>query len=475
MRLSRLPVVTAALALDLSLVPTLLPRPVWVQGLISGLVAAQAYALAVAMRAMTRPALAAAGRRVGWRPTERVRRRADRGLLVALALLLGVAVVAGHAGQARLATGMGLARPPLAGQVAAAALALLVGALLVVGFRGAAALVRRGWPVRRATAWLLVPVLGLGGCVGVAPRPAAAVRSGAADSLVSWGSLGRKGQEFVSGGPDARAITAVTRRPARNPVRVYVGLASAPTPTERARLALRELERTGAFDRATLVVIVPTGSGWVNPAAPAALEYLGGGDVASVAMQYSSAPSWLAYLRGVDDVRVAARTLLQTVRDRWLQLPAERRPRLLVYGESLGALGGLSAYASLNGAATPADGALWVGVPSVADDRTIPAAPPSARVRTIVHPEDPVAAWSPRLLARPTPDWPRRWYPLVTFWQATADMAATYWTPTGHGHRYAAELVDAWRAVAAVDGAVPADRLPAVRAAVVGSHSSNAG
>jgi uncharacterized membrane protein len=217
-------------------------------------------------------------------------------------------------------------------------------------------------------------------------------------------------------------------------------------------------------------VIVPTGSGWVNPAAPAALEYLTGGDVASVALQYSSSPSWLAYLRGVDDVQAAARTLLHTVRERWLQLPAKQRPRLLVYGESLGALGGLWAYAALEDAAPPADGALWVGVPAVATDHVI-ANQPSARAHTLVHPEDPVAAWSPRLLVRHTSDWPRRWYPLVTFWQATADLAAAHWTPTGHGHRYAAELVDAWRTVAPahrVAGAASDDRLAAVRAAVDG-------
>jgi uncharacterized membrane protein len=57
----------------------------------------------------------------------------------------------------------------------------------------------------------------------------------------------------------------------------------------------------------------------------------------------------------------------------------------------------------------------------------------------------------------------------VTFWQATADMAAAYWAPAGHGHWYGAELVDAWASVAppdAVATATPPDRRAAARAAV---------
>ena len=56
---------------------------------------------------------------------------------------------------------------------------------------------------------------------------------------------------------------------------------------------MRELERTGGFDRAVLAVIATTGTGWVNPAVPAALEYLYAGDTAVVAMQYSYLPSWI--------------------------------------------------------------------------------------------------------------------------------------------------------------------------------------
>ena len=57
------------------------------------------------------------------------------------------------------------------------------------------------------------------------------------------------------------------------PVQVYVGLDSAPTVRERVDLALAEMERTGAFDRSLLVLVSPTGLGYVNYVA------LGGGPV----------------------------------------------------------------------------------------------------------------------------------------------------------------------------------------------------
>lgn len=71
------------------------------------------------------------------------------------------------------------------------------------------------------------------------------------------------------------------------PIRTYVGLQGAETPEERARLALAELKRAGGFDRSVVVIVTPTGTGWIDPAALTALEYLHHGDVASVAVQYS--------------------------------------------------------------------------------------------------------------------------------------------------------------------------------------------
>ena len=63
-------------------------------------------------------------------------------------------------------------------------------------------------------------------------------------------------------------------------MRAYVGLESAPSEQERVDLAMRELERTGAFDRSWLMVASPTGTGYVNYAAPSILEFLTRGDCA---------------------------------------------------------------------------------------------------------------------------------------------------------------------------------------------------
>jgi uncharacterized membrane protein len=459
---------TAASALVLSLTPTLLPQPVWLQGLVAGLVAAQAYAVGLVIHAAARPAMDVVRRRVGWRPSGRIRRMIDCGPLVVVLLLLVAGTVIGHAGQARLDATFGIPAPPLSQQATAVGLALLICAGLLRAARAAVAGLRRAVRSRRTMAWLLAPVLALGGCAAPGAAYGAGIPPGPAGEPASAASLGPKGRRFVDGGPHAPDIAAVTGRPAREPIRVYVGLASAQTPAARARLAVNELERRDAFDRAVLVVVVPTGSGWVNPAAVAALEYLYRGDVASVVVQYSNKPSFVTYLsRRTAHARTSASALLEAVRARWAELPAARRPRLVIYGESLGALGAISAYAAVgHHTVAPTDGALWVGVPAIGGGRVAAGGLVAPGVRVLIHDEDPVAAWSPDLIWRRTPYWPRHWYPLVTFWQATADMAAAYWTGTGHGHRYAAELVDAWAEVAPPHE-VAADRLPAVRAATL--------
>ena len=69
---------------------------------------------------------------------------------------------------------------------------------------------------------------------------------------------------------------------------------------------VRELDRTGAFDRKVLVIIPTTGTGWINPVAARALELMYNGDTALVGSQYSYLPSWISFLgdrREIDGVR----------------------------------------------------------------------------------------------------------------------------------------------------------------------------
>ena len=79
---------------------------------------------------------------------------------------------------------------------------------------------------------------------------------------------------MVADGPDQSQIASVTGHAAKEPLRVYVGLGSADNPRARAQLALAELQRVGAFERANLVIATPTGTGWVDEESQHALEYL---------------------------------------------------------------------------------------------------------------------------------------------------------------------------------------------------------
>jgi uncharacterized membrane protein len=80
------------------------------------------------------------------------------------------------------------------------------------------------------------------------------------------------------------------------------------------------------------------------------------------------------------------------------------------------------------------------------------------RVVYLQHASDPITWWSPRLVLH-KPDWLReppgrdvlpsmRWYPLVTFWQVSADMVFAVDVPPGHGHTYGpGEAIASWQAV----------------------------
>ena len=170
-------------------------------------------------------------------------------------------------------------------------------------------------------------------------RPDDAGKTGSAASIIAWEDLGRAGREFVASGPAASDISVFWGEQAVEPIRVYVGLNAAETPEERAELALQELDRTAAFERSVLVIITPTGTGWIDPAAIDTLEYLHDGDVASVAVQYSYLTSWLSLLVEPDYGTENARALFSAVYEHWRELPEDGRPRLYLHGLSLGSLG----------------------------------------------------------------------------------------------------------------------------------------
>lgn len=326
--------------------------------------------------------------------------------------------------------------------------------------------------------------------------PQTATVSGGTGSLVAWSSLGAEGRLFTSGTTSTDALR--TFRPDSNPkapIRVYVGLQDAPDATARADLAVRELERTGAFERAYLVVWTVTGTGWVDPVGAAGVEYVAGGDTAIVATQYSFLPSWISFLVDKDEAAEAGRALYRAVYERWSQLPADSRPRLVVFGESLGSYGSESTFGrgtasdTLAAATNAADLVLWVGptndnaVWSALQASRQPHSPawapvygrdpsmrlvdhgpelvgtPPSRVLWIQHPSDPVGWWSwstlwspPAWMTRPTgDDVPKEpsWFPVVTFLQVTFDLMNGFSASPGHGHNYNPDFAYAWAALVA--------------------------
>src|SRR5690606_22017687 len=83
--------------------------------------------------------------------------------------------------------------------------------------------------------------------------------------LTGWQERGYRGREYVSAGPSADDLARFFGTETPAPIRVYVGLNSAETIEERAELALAELERVGAFERSNLILVTPTGTGWIDP------------------------------------------------------------------------------------------------------------------------------------------------------------------------------------------------------------------
>ncbi len=318
------------------------------------------------------------------------------------------------------------------------------------------------------------------------------LRTGSASSLIAWQDLGRQGRRFVGSGPNRNDIESVTGLPAREPIRVYVGLNSADNMVQRAELALAELKRVGAFERSILVITTPTGTGWVDPGATNSAEYLHHGDIASVAVQYSYLPSWLSLLAQPDYGADTAKTVFRTIYDHWRTLPVDNRPRLYLHGLSLGALNSEHSADMWDIVGDPLHGALWSGPPFRSPtwrwvmnnrDPDTPAWLPRFRDGSVIrfanqhtrladfdapwgplrivylqYASDPVTFFDPFAFMR-EPAWlsgerghdvtpSLRWFPVVTMLQLAVDIAAADQSPPGFGHVYATEhYIDAWRAI----------------------------
>ncbi|MGI9615940.1 MAG: alpha/beta-hydrolase family protein [Acidimicrobiales bacterium] len=320
---------------------------------------------------------------------------------------------------------------------------------------------------------------------GYSVPPRSPLASGGPDSLSAFAELGLQGRRFVSHIVPTDRIEEVMAEPAlAEPIRTYIGFNTEPVyPTGRAELALDELARTGAFDRSTLLLIAPTGTGWVDHAVVEAAEFLSRGDIATCCIQYGRYPSPLS-IQKLAIGRSQFRLLLWGVNQRLLERPPDRRPRVLVFGESLGAwatsdvlmhqgIAGFDHYGI--------DRAMWFGLPGMAkwsrngmargSNRLVPSgtirvcdtpddlaqmtASEQADLRAVLlsHDNDPIAVMDPAMAVR-RPAWlgssrgrgvpeGMTWQPVTTFWQVVVDAANAMVTVPGEfrsfGHDYRAD------------------------------------
>ncbi len=301
-------------------------------------------------------------------------------------------------------------------------------------------------------------------------------------SHVDWSTLGFKGRRFVATVLSSTQIEEVMKESAKDPIRVYVGLDSAPNPEERVRLAIDEMERTGAFRRKLIMAASPTGTGQVHYGAIGSTEYFSRGDCATVAVQYSKRPSPLSLDR-IWLGRKQFRLLLSAIRRKLYGMAPGERPRLVVFGESLGAHTSQDPFlhTGTQGLVDGGiDGALWIGTPHLSQwkrqihDTDRPDVDPSLvgefhgqedldalsasarkqmRYFLLTNGNDPVGYFGPELLIqRPTwlgepesrpPGVPggQRWVPPLTFLHTLVDMKNALnivpgeFVATGHDYR----------------------------------------
>jgi uncharacterized membrane protein len=333
------------------------------------------------------------------------------------------------------------------------------------------------------------------------PPPEARNLTGGDASLVDWGALGQPGRNYVLSGPTAEDIAAFTGRAAKTPIRVYVGRAQADTAQERADIALAELIRQGGFARKVLIIAMPTGTGWMDPGAMDPVEYMHGGDIATVAVQYSYLQSPLALILETRSGLDQAEALISTVHRYWRDLPEESRPRLYIFGLSLGAwssMHGTDLFVLLD---DPINGALWAGppfpserwrnlvavrnpdspyvAPVLADGRLVrfashyrdaggPEGWGSMRIVYLQYASDPIVFFTTSSFFRapawmnepPAPDVSpaMRFMPVVTQLQLAVDMMLANTAPDGHGHAYyGPDYIGPWVAVTAPENWTKAD------------------
>jgi len=332
-------------------------------------------------------------------------------------------------------------------------------------------------------------------------QPFVPERSASPASSVTWESVGGQGRVFLGRGPSRLDIAQVCGGVAMEPIRVYSGMPTGGSGIEQAAATVvAELHRTGAFDRAVILIAASTGSGWVDEWQVQPLEFLTRGNCATASLQYSYVPSALNWLTGLEPAQEASAALFAAVRAELDLMDEADRPALFVCGESLGAFASQSVFESFEDVLARVDGALWVGTPAftpmhaaltAARHKGSPEVAPvvhnARRVRFVnepsdlrtdlygrelgpwgfprvvyaQHPSDPVVWWTNKLIWT-QPDWLREragrdvslnveFTRFATYIQVLADLPVAGTAPGGHGHTYHEELIPLWRGILGFD------------------------
>lgn len=357
--------------------------------------------------------------------------------------------------------------------------------------------------VTYGTAWLgisavVAKLTSAGSAVEIAnaAQPTLPEVTGSPESGIPWDKQSREGTRWLSAVLLKDHISDVMKEPAQQPIRVYASLDAAATEEERADLLLRELERTNAFDRESIALFSPTGSGYVNYVACETYEYLSRGNCASMAIEYSVLPSALSLTRTGLGTR-QTRLVVDGITQRLLTMPIDKRPKFYLFGESLGCKVSQEMFTGASDAGPRGAGlnaAVWVGTPAFTNwrktlwgDRS-EAVPPAVGPESVYLPraivdwtalpddekkqvdflllqngDDPIPKFEAPLLWR-QPEWlgpddrrppgaPRgtHWQPVTTFVATFTDMLNAL-TPTPGvfqegGHDYRVEIPGAIRHV----------------------------
>ena len=513
--------IVGAIFVYLSFLPSLLPRGMVLQGVLSAVLFCFGYAIGLIISHFIR--------KFGPSEPKAVKRhQIKKYTFFALLALYVIAVVLGHNWQNQVRTLVDEPSENALSLPGITVVGLLVTAFILLIARSIDSLYR--WlkklvskhipkPIAYTGAWVLTVLIVLGILNGVIlsgamsllneaysvrngttdegiVQPTDSHLSGSSQSLIRWDTLGRQGRNFIGRAPTTKQLSAFNQTPAMQPIRIYSGLESSSSIKDRANLAVADLKRAGGFNRKIIVVVTTTGTGWVDEEGVQPIEYMYNGDDAVVSMQYSYLPSSLSFLVDQQKAKDAGNALYNAVYNEALNIPKAERPKVVVFGESLGSYGGEAAFANEATFRATSDGAVWAGPPNfnilrktatanrdAGSPEILPIYQNGQTVRFANVPKDfnnpnqpwgypkaaylenasdPIVWWSPSLLFH-EPDWlkePRgadvssdtRWLPIITFWEVSGDMVFSTGVPDGHGHKYGKLPTDAWSYVAPPDG-----------------------